>query len=118
MRPSILDDPEFHAFLRSSGAHMEAQLRAHGVDLPEGCGYELARLVFEEYGEEVHRSAANNQGAFANLPGTELLWLLAETEARHVGGRADPGFRDAFITRVREWLGESHRDESGRGHTA
>src|SRR2546422_483209 len=118
MRPSILDDPRFDAFLRSSGGRMEAELRAHGVDLPEGTGYELGRLVFEEYGEEIHRSAMDGQGAFANLPGTELLRLLSETEARHVGGRADPGFRDAFITRVREWLSESHRDESGRGRTA
>ena len=118
MRPSILDDPRFDAFLRSSGDRMEAELRAHGVDLPEGTGYELGRLVFEEYGEEIHRSAVEGQGALGNLPGADLLRLLSETEVQHVGCRTDPGFRGAFISRVREWLAANHRDESGRGRTA
>ncbi len=118
MRPKILDDPRFDAFLRSSGVRMEAELRAHGVDLPEGSGYELGRLVFEEYGEDIHCSAMDNQGAFASLPGSDLLRLLSETEAQHIGGRTDPGFRDAFISRVKEWLAENRRDESGRGRTA
>jgi hypothetical protein len=118
MRPDIIDDPRFDAFLRSSGVRLEAELRAHGVDVPEGTGYELGRLVFEEYGEEIHRSATDNQGAFANLSGRDIVRLLSETEAQHVGGRTDPGFRNAFVRRVREWLADTHRDELRRGRTA
>jgi hypothetical protein len=96
MRPNHFDDPQLDAFLRSSGTHLEAELRAHGVDLPEGSGYELGRLLFEEYGEEIHRSAAGGTSAFANLPFSDLLRLLGETESQHIGGRTEPGFRDAF----------------------
>ena len=91
-------DPKLEAFIRKSGAELEAAVREAGTSLPEGVSGETLVRSFLEDMEKEHFSPEGQARA------KHIEEIAREVAAELPGGPKNPDFADRFLARLKASL--------------
>ena len=102
-------DPHLEAFIRNSGAELEAAFREAGSPLPQGLSGEiLVRSALEDMEKE--RFSPEGQAR-----AKRIVQIAREVAAERPGGHQSPEFADRVLARLKDLF---ERPNSGPGASA